>query len=143
MPVLAGVAVPTTAPDQQVSMDLASFLMEPSTQIATLRATNFFPVVDVDLPVEMPPSVRASSAAVAAQSASPDANPGLLPVGLGELGGQFSQVYTDTFERIALAGQDIRTVLDDQAETLREIMEEAGAPCWAPDAPSDGPCPVN
>ncbi|MEM7442019.1 MAG: extracellular solute-binding protein [Pseudomonadota bacterium] len=143
MPVLAGVGVPVTAPDQDVSMDLTSYLMEPDTQIATLRATNFFPVVDVELPAEMPASVRASSAAVAAQSASADANPGLLPVGLGDLGGQFNAVYVDTFERIALAGQDIRTVLDDQAETLREIMEEAGAPCWAPDPASDGPCPVN
>lgn len=143
MPVLAGIAIPTTAPDQQVALDLTSYLLEPSTQIATLRATNFFPVVEVDLPAQMPPSVRASSAAIALQSGSPDANPGLLPVGLGELGGQFSQVYKDTFERIALGGQDIRTVLDDQAETLRSIMEEANAPCWAPDQPSDGPCPVN
>ncbi len=143
MPVLAGVAIPRTAPDQTVSMDLTEFLLEPNTQIATLRATNFFPVVDVELPAQMPASVRASSAAIAAQSGSPDANPGLLPVGLGDLGGQFNQVYVDTFQRIALAGQDIRTVLDDQADTLRSIMDEAGAPCWAPDPPSDGPCPVN
>ena len=143
MPVLAGVAIPRTAPDQTVAMDLTAYLMQPSTQIATLRATNFFPVVEVDLPAQMPASVRASSAAIAAQSGSPDANPGLLPVGLGDLGGQFNQVYTDTFQRIALAGQDIRTVLDDQADTLRAIMDEAGAPCWAPDPPSDGPCPVN
>ncbi|MCY4336975.1 MAG: hypothetical protein OXC60_20165 [Litoreibacter sp.] len=74
---------------------------------------------------------------------APDANPGLLPVGLGDLGGQFNAVYVDTFERIILAGQPIKDVLDDQAETLREIMVEAGAPCWAPDAASDGPCPVN
>lgn len=143
MPVLAGVAIPRTAPDQTVSMDLTEYLLEPNTQIATLRATNFFPVVDVELPAQMPASVRASSAAIAAQSGSPDANPGLLPVGLGDLGGQFNQVYVDTFQRIALAGQDIRTVLDDQADTLRSIMDEAGAPCWAPDPPSDGPCPVN
>lgn len=143
MPVLAGVAIPRTAPDQEVSLDLTAFMLEPETQIATLRATNFFPVVAVDLPVEMPPSVRASSAAIALQSGSPDANPGLLPVGLGDLGGQFNQVYKDTFERIALAGQDVSSVLDDQADALRAIMDESGAPCWAPDQPSDGPCPVN
>jgi len=51
-------------------------------------------------------------------------------------------VYVDSFERIILGGQDVRTVLDDQAETLRNIMVEANAPCWAPDAASDGPCPV-
>ena len=41
-----------------------------------------------------------------------DALPALLPIGLGDLGGQFNQVYIDTFERIVLGGQDIREVLD-------------------------------
>jgi multiple sugar transport system substrate-binding protein len=72
-----------------------------------------------------------------------DALPALLPVGLGDLGGQFNQVYTDTFERIVLGNQDIRQVLDSQAETLRSIMQQANAPCWIPDEPSEGPCPVN
>ncbi|TVR43791.1 MAG: carbohydrate ABC transporter substrate-binding protein, partial [Rhodobacteraceae bacterium] len=49
----------------------------------------------------------------------------------------------DTFERIVLARQPIRAVLDDQADALRRLIDEAGAPCWAPDAASDGPCPVN
>jgi multiple sugar transport system substrate-binding protein len=26
---------------------------------------------------------------------------------------------------------------------LRALMIQANAPCWAPDEPSDGPCPVN
>jgi len=107
-----------------------------------LKATNFFPVVDVTLPDDMPAAVRINGAAIATMSGSSDANPGLLPVGLGDLGGKFSAVYADTFERIVLAGQDVRAVLDDQANTLRSIMEESGAPCWAPDPPSDGPCPV-
>jgi multiple sugar transport system substrate-binding protein len=74
---------------------------------------------------------------------APDALPALLPVGLGDLGGQFNQIYIDTFERIILGGQDIREALDGQAEALRRIMDESGAPCWAPDAPSEGACPVN
>jgi len=142
MPVVAGIAVPTTAPDPEASMALVSYMLEPATQIATLRATNFFPVVDVELPGDMPASVQASGKAIALQSGAPDANPGLLPVGLGDLGGQFNQVYIDTFERIVLAGQPIRAVLDSQAEELRRIVTEAGAPCWAPDAASEGPCPV-
>ena len=76
-------------------------------------------------------------------TSAPDALPALLPVGLGDLGGQFNQVYIDTFERIVLAGQDIRAVLDEQGGQLAQILEDANAPCWAPDAPSDGPCPVN
>jgi multiple sugar transport system substrate-binding protein len=65
-----------------------------------------------------------------------------LPVGLGDLGGQFNKVYIDTFQRILLANQDVRAVLDEQAEVLKGILEQAGAPCWAPDEPSQGPCPV-
>jgi multiple sugar transport system substrate-binding protein len=142
MPVLAGVAIPRTAPDMDAAKTLVEYMLLPETQIATLRATNFFPVVDVDLPDDLPPSVKAAGTAIAAMSSSPDANPGLLPAGLGDKGGDFNRVFVDSFERIILAGQDIRAVLDDQKSRLAAIMEETGAPCWAPDAPSEGACPV-
>jgi len=142
MPVLAGVAIPRTAPDMDAAKELVRHMLKPETQIATLRATNFFPVVDVDLPGDLPPAVAAAGNAVAKMSSSSDANPGLLPAGLGSKGGDFSKVYSDTFERIVLAGQDIRMVLDDQKGKLAAIMNETGAPCWAPDAPSEGACPV-
>ena len=142
MPVLAGVAIPRTAPDMDAAKALVAYMLKPETQIATLRATNFFPVVDVELPDDLPPSVKAAGAAIAAMSGAADANPGLLPAGLGDKGGDFSRVYVDTFERIVLAGQDIRMVLDDQKKVLAAIMTETGAPCWAPDAPSEGACPV-
>jgi multiple sugar transport system substrate-binding protein len=143
MPVIAGMGILRTAPDPAASIRLVNYMLQPETQIATLRATNFFPVEEVALPDDMPASVRISGPAIAAMIGAADALPALLPVGLGDLGGQFNQVYIDTFERIILANQDIRDVLDSQAEALRRIMDEAGAPCWAPDAPSDGPCPVN
>ena len=142
MPVIAGVAIPKTAPDLDKAKELVSYMLAPETQIATLKATNFFPVVDVELPADLPPAVQAAGGAVAKMSGSADANPGLLPAGLGDKGGDFNRVFVDSFERIVLAGQDIRTVLDDQKGTLAAIMEETGAPCWAPDAASDGPCPV-
>jgi multiple sugar transport system substrate-binding protein len=142
MPVLAGVAIPKTTPDLDASKALVEYMLKPETQIATLRATNFFPVVDVALPDDLPPSVKAAGDAVAKMSASADANPGLLPAGLGDKGGDFNRVFVDSFERIVLAGQDIRTVLDDQKGALAAIMTETGAPCWAPDAPSEGACPV-
>ncbi|MGP6089819.1 ABC transporter substrate-binding protein [Antarctobacter jejuensis] len=142
MPVLAGVAIPKTAPDMEASKALIAHLMKPETQIATLKATNFFPVVDVDLPDDLPPSVIAAGDAVAKMSGSADANPGLLPAGLGDKGGDFNRVFVDAFERIVLAGQPIEMVLEDQKGRLAAIMEETGAPCWAPDAPSEGACPV-
>ncbi|MEM9127553.1 MAG: carbohydrate ABC transporter substrate-binding protein, partial [Pseudomonadota bacterium] len=142
MPVIAGVAIPRTAPDMDAAKALVTHMLKPETQIATLRATNFFPVIDVELPEDLPPSVKAAGAAVATMSASPDANPGLLPAGLGDKGGDFNRVFVDTFERIVLARQPIEAVLDDQKKTLMRIMDETGAPCWAPDAPSEGACPV-
>ncbi|MGI9365193.1 MAG: extracellular solute-binding protein [Rhizobiaceae bacterium] len=142
MPVLAGVAIPRTAPDMDAAKALVQHMLKPETQIATLRATNFFPVVDVELPADLPPAVKAAGDAVAKMSGSADANPGLLPAGLGSKGGEFSQLYTETFERIVLAGQDIRTVLNEHKPRLQAIMDASGAPCWAPDAASDGPCPV-
>jgi multiple sugar transport system substrate-binding protein len=143
MPVIAGIAVPRTAADQAKAKEIVAYMLKPETQIATLRATNFFPVIATDLPADMPPSVRLSGAAIAKTANSPDAMPALLPVGLGRLGGQFNQVFTDTFERIILGGQDIRRTLDDQAKALKAVIDEAKAPCWAPDAASTGPCPVN
>ena len=142
MPVIAGVAIPRTAPDMEASKAVIAHMLKPETQIATLRATNFFPVVEVELPEDLPPSVKAAGNAVAIMSASADANPGLLPAGLGDKGGDFNRVFVDTFERIVLAGQPIEAVLEDQKKALERIMNETGAPCWAPDAPSEGACPV-
>lgn len=142
MPVLAGVAVPTSAPDMEASKALVRYMMQPETQVATLLATNFYPVTDAPLPADLPASARALGPAITAMTTADDALPALLPVGLGDLGGQFNQVYTDTFERIVLGNQPVRDVLDQQADTLRSLMEQAKAPCWLPDAPSEGPCPV-
>lgn len=142
MPVIAGIAIPKTAPDMDGAKKLVAYMLSPKTQIATLRATNFFPVVDVTLPNDLPPAVQAAGGAVAKMSASADANPGLLPAGLGSKGGDFNRVFVDSFERIVLANQDIRTVLNEQKKALQAIMNETGAPCWAPDAPSKGACPI-
>jgi multiple sugar transport system substrate-binding protein len=143
MPVLAGMSIPAGAPDMEASKALVAYMMQPETQIKTLLATNFYPVVDAEMPEDLPASARALSAAITAMTSGDDALPALLPVGLGDLGGQFNQVYTDTFERIVLANQDIQTVLDEQANVLRDLMVQANAPCWLPDEPSEGPCPVN
>lgn len=143
MPVVVGIGIPKTAPDMEASKKLLAYMVNASTQIETLRATNFFPVVNAELPGDMPAAVQISGAAIAAMSGSADANPGLLPVGLDKLGGEFNQAYVDAFERIVLGGEDVRKVLDEQAEALRTVMNESGAPCWGPDPASEGPCPVD
>lgn len=143
MPVLAGVAVPVSTPDVETSKALVQYMLQPETQVATLLATSFYPVTDAALPEELPASARALGPAVTAMTTSADALPALLPVGLGDLGGQFNQVYIDAFERIVLGNQPIPDVLEQQASTLRSLMEQANAPCWLPDAASEGPCPVD
>jgi multiple sugar transport system substrate-binding protein len=142
MPVIAGIAIPKTSPNVDEAKQVVKYMLDPKTQIATLKATNFFPVVNVDLPNDLPPAVKAAGGAVAKMSSSSDANPGLLPAGLGDKGGDFNQVFVDSFERIVLANQDIKTVLNEQKKVLQTIMNDSGAPCWAPDAPSKGACPV-
>ncbi|ODT67430.1 MAG: ABC transporter substrate-binding protein [Pelagibacterium sp. SCN 63-23] len=143
MPVLAGVAVPTSAPDIDAAKAVVAYMMQPETQVATLLATNFYPVTDAALPADLPESAKALGPAINAMTTADDALPALLPVGLGDLGGQFNQVYTDTFERIVLGNQPVEDVLNQQAETLRGLMTQADAPCWLPDAVSEGACPVD
>ncbi len=142
MPVVAGLAIPKGAPDRAAAVALIDHLTRPATQLITLREVGFYPVVKVELPETLPPGIRLAAAAIDAQAGAPDALPSLLPVGLGAKGGEFNKVYRDTFQLIVIRGADIRDTLARQAEKLARIMQETGAPCWAPDAPSDGPCPV-
>lgn len=142
MPVVAGLAVPKGTPDREASARLIDYLTQPSTQVVTLREVGFYPVVAAAIPEDLPAGIRLAADAIAAQSGSADALPSLLPVGLGDKGGEFNKVYRDTFELVVIRGRDIDDSLARQAEKLAAIMQETGAPCWAPDAPSDGPCPV-
>jgi multiple sugar transport system substrate-binding protein len=142
MPVLAGLAIPKGSPERDTAVQLAEYLTMPAVQVTTLRETAFFPVVDVDLPSDLAPGLRLAGDAVAKQVGADNAIPSLLPVGLGEKNGEFNKVYLDAFQRIVIRNQDIEAALDTEGTKLAGIMQAANAPCWAPDAPSDGPCPV-
>jgi multiple sugar transport system substrate-binding protein len=96
---------------------------------------------DVDT-ADLPAGVAAELGAVAATINAPDAIPSLLPIGLGARGGELNQIYRDAFSRIVINGEDIQTVLDEQATVLQTLLDETAAPCWAPDAPSEGACQV-
>jgi multiple sugar transport system substrate-binding protein len=142
MPVLAGLAVAAGAPNAAGARGVIMHLTQPSVQIATAAEVGFFPVVRAELPADLPAGVRLAADAIARTQNAPDALPALLPVGLGDKNGEFNKVFTDTFQRIVLRREDIRTVLDAEAGALRTVMEQTGAPCWAPDAASPGACPV-
>lgn len=142
MPVVAGLSIPADAPDPVGAAKLIDYLTRPEVQIAMLRATAFFPVVKADLPADLEPGLKLAADAIARMSSAPDALVSLLPIGLDQKGGEFDKVFMDTFQRVVLRGEKPRAALERQAEAMRRIMIETGAPCWRPDPPSEGACQV-
>jgi multiple sugar transport system substrate-binding protein len=142
MPVLAGLAIPKGAPNRAGAEQLIDYLTQPQQQANTALNLAFFPVTSAPVPAEQSAGIKLESDAVQKQSSAKDAVPSLLPIGLGAKGGDFNNVYLDTFQRIVLKNEDIQTVLNAQAQTLQGIMNDSKAACWAPDPPSDGPCQV-
>jgi multiple sugar transport system substrate-binding protein len=140
MPVLAGLAVLKGAPEMDQALALIDYLTEPQTQIATARSVGFFPVVKAELPPDLDPGLKLGAAAIEKMQSAKDALPALLPIGLGQRGGEFDKVFMDTFRSIVLRGQNPRAVLDREAEALNHLMTETDARCWQPDPPSTGVC---
>ena len=139
MPVVAGLAIPTTAANPEGAKELIKYLLSPETQATTLSAVSFFPVIESDLP-DVSEGLQAEIDAVEAQSNAGDALPAYLPVGLGEEGGAYSQVFRDVFTGVVIDGGDPATILQEQLPNLQAVFEASGAPCWPPDPESDGPC---
>ena len=143
MPVIVGLGIPADAPNPEGAMALIDYLTSPEVQGRVLNELGFFPVVGgVDFS-NLPAGIAIEAGAVTAQASSADALPALLPVGLGDRGGEINQIFRNAFDRIVINGEDIGTVMDEEGNNLETLMNETGAPCWAPDATSDGPCPVN
>jgi multiple sugar transport system substrate-binding protein len=142
MPVIVGVAIPKNAPNPEGAEQMIRYLLQDKVQISILREIGFFPVTAVDFPGYVSVGIRMEGDAVSKQAASPDALPALLPVGLGARGGEINKIYRDAFTRIVINEDDIETVLAEEGDNLKLLMEETGAPCWPPDPPSDGACPV-
>jgi len=143
MPVIAGLAIPKGAPDRAGAAAVIEHLTKPDVQVRTAAEVGFFPVVKADLPADLSPGIKLIAEGVAKTQGAKDALPALLPIGLGDKGGEFNKVFSDSFQRIVLRGENPRTVLDAQAVVLKGLMETTKAPCWAPDKASDGACPVN
>lgn len=142
MPVLAGMAIPKGAPNRAGAEAVIDYLTQPRQQSATAAQLAFFPVTNAPIPADLNPGIKLESEAVQKQAASKDALVSLLPVGLGAKGGDFNNVFLETFQRIVLKNEEIQGVLDAKAKDLQAVMDETKAPCWAPDPPSTGPCKV-
>ncbi len=142
MPVVAGLAIAKGAPQAEQAKQLIEYLTRPDVQVKTAKAVAFFPVAKVDLPADIDPGLKLEIDAVQTMTSARNALVSLLPVGLDQRGGEFDKVYLDTFQRIVLRGEDPKVALDRQGEALKRIIAETKAPCWLPDKPSDGPCPI-
>lgn len=142
MPVVAGLAIAKGAPQAEAAKQLIEYLTRPDVQVKTAKAVAFFPVAKVDLPADIDPGLKLEIDAVQKMTSARNALVSLLPVGLDQRGGEFDKIYLDTFQRIVLRGEDPKAALERQGEALKRIIAETKAPCWLPDKPSDGPCPI-
>ena len=142
LPVLAGLAIPNSAPDMEGARALIEYLTRPETQILTLQANAFFPVVEAEIPADLEAGTQKEADAIAATTMDPNALPSVLPVGLGEQSDAYSDVFRNAFRAIVLDGEDIQEVLETEGANLQEVLETAQAACWAPDPASDGVCQV-
>jgi multiple sugar transport system substrate-binding protein len=143
MPVIVGLGIPNTAPDPEAAKDVIRHLLAPETQGITLEQVSFFPVAAGDVPANVGPGVESQMAAISGQSSAADALPALLPVGLGDQGGAYSDVFKDALAQIVVEGNDPAEVLAALAPTLQGIFDSTGAACWTPDEVVEGqPCVV-
>lgn len=142
MPVIVGLGVPADAPNPDAGIALIEYLTRPDIQAQVLAELAFFPVVEGVDTSALPAGVALEAEAVEKLANAADAIPALLPVGLGERGGEINQIFRNAFDRVVFDGEDIATVLSEEGDALQALLNETGAPCWAPDPRSDGPCVV-
>jgi multiple sugar transport system substrate-binding protein len=142
MPVVVGVGIPATAPNPAAAQEFIKFLLSPATQGKIMAELGFYPVVGGVDTSALPAGVAAQYAAVQAQGNAKNAVASLLPVGLGARGGDLNGIYRNAFTRIVVEKQAIETVLAEEGTALQKLMDETGAPCWAPDPASEGACQV-
>jgi multiple sugar transport system substrate-binding protein len=142
MSVVVGLGIPKTSPNVGGAEALIDYLLKPETQITTFRNNSFFPVIDAAMPADLDKGLKLEADAVAKQSSAKDGKVVPLPVGLGGQGGNFNTAILNTFQRIVVKGEDIQTVLNEQAAIVTKVMTDANAKCWGPDGTSTGPCQV-
>jgi multiple sugar transport system substrate-binding protein len=142
MPVLVGLGIPKGAPDAAGAKSMIDYLTQPAVQIKTAEIAGFFPVTSAPLPPDLNPGMKLAVSAIQKTGAAKDGIAALLPVGLGAKSGEFDKIFLDTFQLVVLRGQKPHDVLERQGATLAKLMTDTGAPCWRPDPPSQGACPV-
>jgi multiple sugar transport system substrate-binding protein len=142
MAVVVGLGIPNDAPNPEAAIELIDYLTQPETQTRVLNELAFFPVVAAVDTSDLPAGVALEAVAVEATVNAEDAIPALLPVGLGARGGEINEIFRAAFDRVVIDGEDATMVLEEEAANLQALLDDTGAPCWAPDPASEGPCQV-
>ena len=131
--VIAGLAIPKDAPNQEEAWKLIEYLTRPETQVKVLENVGFFPTVNEASGKITAGPLKVLAEGVNKQLSTPDSLVALIP-SLGEKGGDFKNVYITAFEKIVLNDEDIQSTLDELYTTLMSLFEETGAPLPPPDA---------
>ncbi|HDD64141.1 MAG: carbohydrate ABC transporter substrate-binding protein [Thermoprotei archaeon] len=131
--VVAGLAIPKNAPNQEEAWKLIEYLTRPETQVKILENVGFFPSVNEAVGQIPSGPLKIMAEGVNRQVGASDALLAMIP-SLGARGGEFTGAYREAFERIVLQGEDIQTVLNELAQQLFKLFEETGAPLPPPDA---------
>jgi multiple sugar transport system substrate-binding protein len=133
MAVVLGLAIPKGSTDRRLAEQVIQALSVPSTQVDLLRSNGFFPVVQAQIPDDLPPALQLEAGAVQRQRNAPGAILSLLPVGLGTREGEVTKAFKDSFQSIVLGGANIQSTLDKQAGVLQKVFDDLKVPCWPPD----------
>lgn len=142
MPVISGLAIPKNTPDRAASIAAIEHLTSAAVQAKALAEVGWFPTVKTDIGA-LPKGVQIAAIGVGQTFSAPGARGALLPAGLGAKNGEFNKVFIDSFQRIVVRNEDVKKVMAEQGDALANVMKEANARCWAPDASSGtAPCPV-
>jgi multiple sugar transport system substrate-binding protein len=142
MTVISGLAIPKNAVDTDSIGLLVDFLTMPSVQSRMLLETGFFPVLELAKGDDSAGKMNELSKAVSGQSNAKNSIPTLLPVGLGDSGGTYNNIFMLTFSQIVLEGKNIDTVLNTSAGELQTIIDKQNLKCWLPDVSSERPCQI-
>jgi multiple sugar transport system substrate-binding protein len=142
MAVVSGLAIPKGVVDATSPELLMDYLTSPEIQNRTLKETGFFPVVSPSDTGDIPLKLAGLSSAIDRQANSAESILTLMPIGLGERGGDYNKYFMLTFSEIVLEGKDPKRVLDANAAELQGIVTGEGARCWPPDAAGEGPCKI-
>lgn len=139
MTVVLGLAIPTGVADPSDPSALIDYLTQPVIQGRTLRESGFFPVTESVSDDGTPEHLKELRLVVAAQAQAPLGIKTLPPIGLGERGNDYNDLFLYTFSEIVLESKEIRGTLNRSAEELQRILDEQHAKSWLPDVSEERP----